>query len=139
MQVDVLGTIHVQVDDASIEIAAKKPRALLAFLAMHAGQVVSTDDLIDGLWGEESPDSAANAIQVYVAGLRRTLGQARDRLRTRAPGYTLDIDRDAVDALRFEDALRGDTADAAIALTDALALWRGTPFEDLGEVPFAEP
>jgi len=135
----VLGTVRVQVDDKAIEIPAKKPRALIAMLAMSAGQVVSTDALIDGLWGDEPPDTADNALQVYVAGLRRLLEPERDRLRTRAPGYILEIDRAAVDALRFEDAVARSGADDAPGLSDALATWRGTPFEDLGDVPFAQP
>ncbi len=108
-------------------------------LAMHAGQAVGVDALIDGIWGEEPPDTAANALQVYVAGLRRLLGSERERLRTRAPGYVLEIERETVDALRFEDAVaRFGTEDDESVLSDALALWRGTPFEDLAGVPFVE-
>ena len=140
LAIDVLGPVRVSLGGDSVEIAAKKPRALIAMLAMHAGQVVSTDALIDGLWGDEPPDTAVNALQVYVAGLRRSLGSERGRLRTRIPGYVLEIDRAAVDALRFEDAVTlSDAGDDVSVLADALALWRGTPFEDLTGVPFAEP
>jgi predicted ATPase/DNA-binding SARP family transcriptional activator len=138
LSVDVLGPVRVRVDGKVVDIAAKKPRALMAMLAINAGHVVSTDALIDGLWGEEPPDTAPNALQVYVAGLRRLLGPERARLRTRAPGYVLEIDREAVDALRFEDAVAGVGADEAAPLTETLAAWRGRPFEDLGEIPFAQ-
>ena len=138
--VDVLGAVRVHIGGGAVEIAARKPRALIAMLAMHAGQVVSTDALIDGLWGDEPPDTAVNALQVYVAGMRRLLGSERGRLRTRMPGYVLEIERAAVDALRFEDAVaRSGVEDDGSVLSDALALWRGTPFEDLAGVPFAEP
>ena len=140
LAIDVLGPVRVYLGGDSVEIAAKKPRALIAMLAMHAGQVVSTDTLIDGLWGDEPTDTAVNALQGYVAGLRRLLGSERGRLRTQIPGYVLEIDRAAVDALRFEDAVMlSDTGDDVSVLADALALWRGTPFEDLTGVPFAEP
>jgi len=140
LAVDVLGPVRVSLGGDSIEIAAKKPRALIAMLAMHAGQVVSTDALIDGLWADEPPDTAVNALQVYVAGLRRLLGSERAHLRTRLPGYVLEIDRAAVDALRFEDAVSlADAGDDVSVLADALALWRGTPFEDLTGIPFVEP
>ena len=139
LAVDVLGPVRVHLGGDVVEVAAKKPRALVAMLAMHAGQVVGTDTLIDGLWGDEPPDSAVNALQVYVAGLRRLLGSERERLRTRTPGYVLEIDRAAVDALRFEDAVAGSGAADVSTLVDALALWRGTPFEDVAGVPFAEP
>ena len=140
LAIDVLGPVRVSLGGDSVEIAAKKPRALIAMLAMHAGQIMSTDALIDGLWADEPPDTAVNALQVYVAGLRRSLGPERERLRTRIPGYVLDIDRAGVDALRFEDAvtLSGAKDDASV-LAGALALWRGTPFEDLTGVPFVEP
>jgi len=140
LSVEVLGPARVRVGGNSVDINAKKPRALIALLAMNAGQVVSTDALVDGLWGDEPPDSAVNALQVYVAGLRRSLGSERERLLTRAPGYVLEIEREAVDALRFEDAItRASVDDEKSVLTDALALWRGTAFEDLGEVPFTQP
>jgi DNA-binding SARP family transcriptional activator/predicted ATPase len=140
LAVDVLGPVRVRLGGSTVEIAARKPRAVIAMLAMHAGQVVSTDALIDGLWGDEPPDSAENALQVYVAGLRKSLGSGRELLRTRPPGYVLEIDREAVDALRFEDAVaRSGSADEASMLAGAFDLWRGTPFEDLGEVPFAQP
>ncbi len=140
LRVNVLGAVRLYVDGGSTEIRAKKPRALLAMLAMHAGQAVGVDALIDGIWGEEPPDTAANALQVYVAGLRRLLGSGRERLRTQAPGYALEIDRAAVDALRFEEAVtHSDAGDDVAVLADALALWHGSPFEDLTGVPFTEP
>jgi predicted ATPase/DNA-binding SARP family transcriptional activator len=139
LSVDVLGPVRIRVAGSEIEIAARKPRALIAMLAMDHGRAVGTDTLIDGLWGEESPDSAVNAIQVYIAGLRKSLGPARDRLRTQAPGYRLEMDHEAVDARRFEDLIDGAGDDDAPRLNQALALWRGAPFEDLGEVPFAQP
>jgi predicted ATPase/DNA-binding SARP family transcriptional activator len=131
--------VRVRVAGETVDVAAKKPRALIAMLAIEAGRVVSADALIDGIWGDEPPDTADNALQVYVAGLRRLLGPERERLRTRAPGYVLEVEREAVDALRFEDTVAGSAAeDSSTQLSQALAAWRGAPFEDLGDVPFAQ-
>lgn len=72
----------------SIGLAGPKQRALLALLLLHASEVVSVDRLIDGLWGEEPPASAASALRVHVAQLRRILPTSvAARIVTRTPGY----------------------------------------------------
>jgi len=121
-----------------LALGGAKQRALLAVL-LHAGQVASTERLIDELWGEDPPDTARSVLQVYVANLRKVLEPARPRravggvLRTQPPGYLVDLSPGELDLLRFERlagegraALAdGDPAQAARLLRQALNLWRG--------------
>jgi len=102
-------------------------------LALQAGSPVSTDHLIEGLWGESPPATANKMIQIFVSQVRKALDASGDagRLVTVGRGYELRIDRDDVDALRFERLL------AAQAPREALALWRGPPLEELAGEPFA--
>jgi len=109
-------------------------------LALHANAPVATDHLIEGLWGESAPASAAKMVQLYVSQLRRLLDGGDGAIVTRGRGYELRVPADAVDAVRFEqlvgEASRAD--DGASALVDeALALWRGQPLDDIADQPFA--
>jgi len=114
-------------------------------LLLNAGEAVSTDRLIDALWGEHPPETAGKALQVYVSQLRKTLGSRM--LVTRPPGYALEIPGDALDVHVFDrlcseghDALAaGDAATAGERLREALALWYGTPLADLRYEAFAQP
>jgi DNA-binding SARP family transcriptional activator len=110
-------------------------------LLLHANEVVSTDRLIDALWGAAPPPTAAKTIQVYVSRLRKELGDGR--LATRPPGYALRIDRSELDLARFEqlvgEAARSDPERAADTLREALALWRGPALADLTYESFAQP
>src|SRR5688500_20146088 len=110
MQVLILGSLEL-VDDNGVSIALNGPkiRALTAMLALDAGRVVSTDRLIDGIYGDDQPLRAGNALQLQVSKLRHTLRSARDGAEqatvTRPPGYVLDILADEVDALGCARAL----------------------------------
>ena len=131
VEVKLLGPLQVDVDGRRLELSRLKQRALLALLALRAGEVVSTDRLIDGLWGESPPKAAVGSLQNLVSELRKALGP--DVLVTRSPGYVLDIDRELVDAHRFERAVHEGRG-----LRDALALWRGPALADLTFEPFAQ-
>ena len=113
---------------------------MLAVLLLHANEVVSTDSLVDALWGASPPLRAGKTIQVYVSRLRKVL--ADDRLVTRAPGYVLYVDPGELDLTRFEqlvaDARGAPPASAAGKLSEALALWRGAPLADLAYEQFAQ-
>jgi predicted ATPase/DNA-binding SARP family transcriptional activator len=144
----VLGPVEVRVPGRPPVALPPAVRALLARLAMSPGRVVSVDALTDALWGEDLPADAGNALQIRVSKLRRAFASAGapgELLVTRAPGYRLAVERDAVDAQRFErllgDARRCAGADAsgALALLDeALALWRGPALADVGDAEWIE-
>ncbi len=142
LQFRVLGPIDVVADGSPLRLAGEKPRALLAFLLLHANELVSRDRLVDALWGERSPATATASLQVHVAKVRTLIeeaGESRSRLETRGTGYVLHLEPDELDASCFEalvsEARRaraaGDQEHAAGLLSEALALWRGPAFADL--------
>src|SRR5947208_16072550 len=95
-----LGPLEAVVDGTPVRLAAEKPRALLALLLLNRNRVVSTERLVDELWGEEAPARATKALQVYVSQLRKALGP--DRLVTRSPGYELQAGKGELDVDPFE-------------------------------------
>ncbi|WP_433250608.1 BTAD domain-containing putative transcriptional regulator [Streptosporangium sp. CA-135522] len=138
MRFGVLGPLTVWTDAGqSVPIPGLKVRALLADLLAHEGRVVSTDRLVDDLWGDDLPGNATAALQVRVSQLRRALEQAepggKNLIVSRAPGYQLQVDPDAVDALRFTRLL-GESR-----LREALELWRGAAFADFADFEFVRP
>ncbi|HEX2504165.1 MAG TPA: BTAD domain-containing putative transcriptional regulator, partial [Miltoncostaeaceae bacterium] len=149
MEFLILGPLEARADGRALALGGAKQRALLALLLLHRNEVVSTDRLIDGLWGEAPPATAAKVVQVYVSRLRKLLGpSAADggRLVTRPPGYVLQLAPDELDLDRFEALVEragramasGDPAAASAALGRGLALWRGPPLADLAFEPFAQ-
>jgi DNA-binding SARP family transcriptional activator len=127
----ILGPLEVRLGGRPFALGSTKQRALLAALLLRMDEVVSVERLIDELWGDAPPRSAANALQVYVSQLRKTLGA--DVLVTEAPGYVARLATAQLDAARFESLvdkgrramLSDDIATAATRLREALALWRG--------------
>jgi predicted ATPase/DNA-binding SARP family transcriptional activator len=151
MEFRLLGPLEVYEDGGHVlPLGAPKQRALLALLLLQANEVVLGDRLIDGLWGESPPPSAANMLQGYVSRLRRLLEPERRRgansvLLTRAPGYLLRVEPEEIDANRFERlfvqaqaARDADPVQATALLREALALWRGPPLADFAFDSFAQ-
>jgi DNA-binding SARP family transcriptional activator len=143
-----LGPLVVVDGDRHLALPRGHARALLALLALRAGEVVSTERLIDQLWGPTPPPTAAKALHGLVSILRRRLEPDRDRragatvVETRAPGYVLSLDRDQVDAHRFRSMLAAAAGAPAAAkaalLREALELWRGPALDDFAYEPFAQ-
>jgi DNA-binding SARP family transcriptional activator len=129
VEYDLLGPLEVRSDGRTIAVGHGKQRALLAVLALNAGRVVSTERLIDELWGDEPPATATTALQVYVSRLRKSLGEGA--IVTRAPGYLVEGD---VDVRRFDElvseARRSEPSRTAELLDEALGLWRGEALSD---------
>src|SRR5262245_46207787 len=148
MEFGVLGPLEVRVGGQAIPLGGAKQRALLAALLLQANKVVSRPRLIDGLWGEEPPATAAHTVETYVSRLRRVLHDAgsHDALITRPPGYMLRIDPPELDLNRFEDLSRegrralaeGNPEVAAERFRRALTLFRGPPLDDVAFFPFAQ-
>jgi DNA-binding SARP family transcriptional activator len=144
LDVRLLGPIEVERGGAPVALGGQKPRALLAVLALDAGRVVSVDRLVEALWPGEPPETAPHAVQVYVSQLRKALGA--ETLVTRAPGYVLELESEAIDVHRFSRLAQegsaaleaGEAAAAEVALREALALWRGPALADFLYEPFAQ-
>ena len=141
LTIRLLGTLEARDGELILTPTRKKQRALLAALAVRAGEAVSTDRLVDDLWGERAPKTARHALENYVSDLRKTLGP--DAIATKPGGYALEVDPEQVDLLQFErlaSETRGGTAEVrAERLREALALLRGPPLGDLAFEPFASP
>jgi DNA-binding SARP family transcriptional activator/streptogramin lyase len=138
----VLGRLEAYDDDVELDLGPRKQRAVLALLLLNANHVVSTERLIDDLWSDSPPSTARATLQVYVAGLRKALGSGGASLRTRAPGYVLELDAGALDLDRFTqlraEARESSDADRRAALLhEALMLWRDEPLPELRTEPFS--
>ena len=141
MEVKLLGWLEVATERGPVELARKKARALLALLALRPQTVISTDRLVDGLWGESPPKTAAASVQNLVSALRKTMGPSA--FVTRSPGYLLNVEPERIDVHRFysliEEASRIVASDARVArLRAALELWRGPALADFALEPFAQ-
>ena len=152
MNFRILGPLEVRDGDRLLALGGSKQRALLALLLLRAGEVVSTDRLVEDLWGDSGLSEGSKALHVAVSRLRSALEPDRPAgaeggvLVTRPPGYELRIAREQLDLFRFEDLLAagsaalaaGDAARASAELREALALWRGEPLADLAYESFAQ-
>ena len=138
-----LGRLEVLRDGEPVDLGSQRQRALLALLLVHAASVLSTDRILDELWGDSGTSDKHNSLWVYVSGLRGALEPDRAKrsegtvLLTRSPGYVLSVDPSDIDVRRFErsvDEARNvadsDPASAAATLRDGLALWRGHALEE---------
>jgi YVTN family beta-propeller protein len=124
----VLGPLEVTAAGRSLPLGGRKQRTLLAMLLLHANELVSRDQLIDAMWGEELPAEADASLRVYVARLRKlfaTEPNGRPSIETGGNGYVLRVDPESVDVKRF----RRLVADGEFAR--ALDLWRGPALADL--------
>ena len=140
MDFRILGPLEVEADGHVLPIGSRQPRALLTVLLLDANRVVSRDRLVAALWGDDPPERAANALQVYVSQLRKSLGA--DVIVTQQRGYAVRVTDGDLDLERFESLVaasrRSEPAAAAGLLREALSLWRGEPLADLAERPYVE-
>ncbi len=133
-----LGPLQLRADGRTVDVLGAQQRALLAVLVARRGRVVPADVLVDAMWGEDPPRTAAHTLHTHASRLRRAQGVP---LRAVDGGYRLELDDDGVDSARF-DALVDAAGPASPAyavrlLEEALALWRGPAFgrsADLVEV-----
>ena len=146
MEFRILGPLEVAVGGRRVELGGRKQRELIAILLLHANDVVSADKLIDELWGESPPPTAAKTLQAHVSRLRKAINADEARLETRGQGYFLRVEPDQLDARRFQRLLedgrralaRGEAGSAAETLEEALALWRGPALADFTYESFAQ-
>ena len=143
----VLGPLEVRLDGAAVRVGGPRQRALLGLLLCHANRVVSRDQLIQELLGDQSAATADRLLRVQVSRLRKALadGNGEPRLQARPPGYLLRVEDGELDLHAFEHQIAagrqaladGDPARAAGLLREAESLWRGRPLADLEFESFA--
>lgn len=149
VQYRVLGPLHAEGEAGPIDIGPPKRRALLAALLLARGRVVSTDRLIDALWGDQPPDRSSSSLHVHISTLRKSL-RARPGTPTpivrQPPGYYLDVDPEHLDLALFETdcatarsaGTDGRWQDALAAAEKALERWRGPLLDDLGDAEWIQ-
>jgi YVTN family beta-propeller protein len=147
MDFRILGSLEVLEGERLLDVGGGKQRSVLALMLLNANEVVPTDRLIDELWRDDAPPSAAKIVQVHVSRLRKALdGVGEGILITRGHGYELRVASGELDLDRFRALLEdGRTAlaanepdKAADTLRKALALWRGPPLADFTYESFAQ-
>ncbi|MER6387624.1 BTAD domain-containing putative transcriptional regulator [Streptomyces sp. NPDC001523] len=137
MRIGMLGPLEVRGGDGVVAVGGARLRALLVLLALEPGRVVPSELLIDGIWEQDPPMGAANALQALVSRLRRALPGVE--VESHPAGYRLLVEPEAVDVVRFERLVSagrtagpaGDVAGAARLLREALDLWRGPALLDV--------
>jgi DNA-binding SARP family transcriptional activator len=153
VEFSVFGRIEVLSGGRPVDLGGRMQRALLSMLLVHANAVVPTERLVDQLWAGEPTATADAALQVYVSNLRRALEPDRAPrtpprlLVTEPPGYALKVEPGAFDVARFERLVgegrallaAGRVAPTRDVLTQALAMWRGTPYAELASEPWLLP
>src|SRR3954468_5851515 len=139
MEFRILGPLEVVEDGRPIPLDRHRMSALLAYLLLHANELVSSDRLIDEVWGPDPPKTAGASLQNYVSRLRKAIGT--EAIVSQPPGYVLRVDPERFDLARFErltaEARGAEPRERAEKLRAALALWRGPALEDLAFEPFA--
>ncbi|HEX6352581.1 AfsR/SARP family transcriptional regulator [Actinophytocola sp.] len=152
VDIKVLGAFEVTVAGVSIVPTANKPSQVLAMLALTAGRVLTTDELIEEVWNQHPPRTAVTTIHTYIRTLRKRLrevpgdGTAESILLTRRNGYLLDVPRSSIDAVVYDRlsvlgrraAGEGDYPTASRTLDSALDLWRGQALADVPTGPLLQ-
>src|SRR5262245_59356021 len=146
MDYRILGPLEAFDGERSLSLGGTRQRAVLALLLLHANEALTRDVIIDQLWGETPPPTAAKVLQNCISALRKELPDGGAVLRTVGGAYALDVRPDELDRDRFEHALAkgraalaaGDGEHAAEQLRAALRLWRGAPLCDFSYESFAQ-
>jgi len=143
----ILGPLEVRSGGTLVRVGGPRQRALLALLLCHANRVVSRDELIEELLGDQLPESAERMLRVQISRLRQVLAESdtEPRLLARPPGYLLRVEDGELDLQVFEQRVaagqraleQGDPGQAMVLLGEAESLWRGRPLADLEFERFA--
>ncbi len=151
MDFRILGPLEARQAGRLLSLGGPKQRALLAVLLLHANRVVTSERLIELIWGEDAPETVGATLQVTVSNLRKVLepdherGSTYEVLISQPAGYLLNLSAEQLDSARFEALatagkqalLAGNPQAAADTLREALALWRGQALADFPDERFA--
>jgi DNA-binding SARP family transcriptional activator len=146
MDYHILGPLEAFDGERALSLGGGRQRAVLALLLLHANQALTRDVIIDELWGERPPPTAAKVLQNCVSALRKELPGGAERLRTFGTSYALELSPGELDRDRFEHGLAkarsaaaaGEHEHASEELREVLALWRGAPLCDFAYEHFAQ-
>lgn len=143
LRIDVLGPLRAERGGIGVDLGGPKQRAVLAILVSEPTGSLGRDRIMEGVWGEEASDANRHSFYTYLSNLRSVLGDVIVRA---GEAYRLAIEPDHIDHVVFATAvdkarrlIATDPGAAAVALREALGLWRGRPFADLTDVPGLDP
>src|SRR5580765_6980383 len=144
MDYRILGPLEAFDGERAISLGGARQRAVLALLVLHGNETLTSDVIVDELWGEEAPPTAVKVLQNCVSALRKELPP--DTIRTVPGGYGLRLEPEELDRDRFERLLAegraaletGEHPEALDRFRRALTLWRGAPLSDLSYESFAQ-
>ena len=142
MQVRLLGPVDVMAPGGPRQVRGQRRKTVLATLALHGGEIVSTGQLVEVVWGDTVSSAAVNTLQSHMSHLRTVLG-SKNAILARPPGYLLDLGGEGTDVQLAQRLLRegtqsADPADGTRHLQSALALWRGRPLADVPGLAWLE-
>lgn len=136
MRFSLLGPLHVEHERSDLTPTAPKLRTVLAMMLVSPNQVLSVQQFVDEVWGEDPPTSARNTLQSYIVHLRRRLEvDDATAIHSESWGYKLATDESLLDLATFRNHIaaaqrhreRGELPAAELQLTLALAQWKGPP------------
>jgi DNA-binding SARP family transcriptional activator/tetratricopeptide (TPR) repeat protein len=140
MEFRILGPLEVVDEGRTVTLGRKRVRALLGFFLLHANELVTSDRLIDQLWGPQPPKTASASLQNHISRLRKVVGP--DAVLSQPGGYVLRVDPERFDLARFErlaaESQGAEPRERADKLRAALSLWRGPALEDLAFESFVQ-
>ena len=134
-----LGPVEIRVGESSLPVGGRKQRTVLALLVLRAGETVAVERLIDELWSDDPPPSAAHTVEGYVSRLRGALQPYGPTIERRGGGYRLDLGGGSVDARNFAELVEdsaaasaaGEHERAAALSLEGTRLWRGPALADV--------
>jgi DNA-binding SARP family transcriptional activator len=146
MEYRILGPLEAFDGERRLPLGGTRQRSVLAMLLLHGNEALTRDVIIDRLWGEEPPATAAKVLQNCISALRKELPGGVETLRTVGGAYSLALGPDELDRDRFERLVaegrvavsEEQHAEAAERLREALGLWRGAPLSDFTYAAFAQ-
>ncbi len=138
VEIGILGPLEVVGADGPMDLRGAKRRSLMALLAVHAGQWLSLDRIVDELWDGESKPGAGRTVQTYLSQFRRLFDGTTLAIPSRGTDYQLDVPLEHIDSWRFEQMVRhasdlDDLAERRALVDAALALWRATPLAEFDQ------
>lgn len=139
MEFRVLGPLDLRLGGETVALGGGKQRAVLAVLLLRAGEVVPVERLVDEVWGDEPPPSAAHTLESYVSRLRQLFNGRGPRLVRQGAGYTIELGSATLDAMGFVElqeraslaAAMEEHADVVALTAAALGMWRGPALADV--------
>jgi DNA-binding SARP family transcriptional activator len=146
LRIRLLGNLAASYDGVAVDLGGPQQRAVLAMLVLYRDRGLSDDRIVEYLWDDQPPARALPTLQAYISHLRRRLepqaaaGSRSGVIVRQGRGYAVRLPVDAVDAWRFEQLLApvNDDAERVRRLTEALALWRGTPLAEYAHLGWAQ-